>query len=305
MKCHNNSQWFTLLLILWVVWFLLILLTWIYKVVLLELEDTKDMSHFMKSRTASESWWEIAMLKLKAKWFGYHGEETYDTEWESIMLSKNPLEEADFNKNRDVYFGYEIDSKSAWVDPVPPESDGKYKYVGKIDPGEFHIIPLFYIEEGDVRWGTENPNLYIQERMEDGTLNWPKENIVWNIIGTIWWISGQWEFVWNTTVNLKTLNQTPDHVSGAQDNQGFVLDEIWVEQFLIDWRDTGDHYLTLYNVGDTVMEYELSTWDQKAFTKPITTVYTSAKIGDIKQNIQLEIDNSKYFDVLKYSIYDY
>jgi hypothetical protein len=163
---------------------------------------------------------------------------------------------------------------------------------------------LFYIEDTG-KWGTENPNLYVPESMEDGTLNWPEESIVWNIIWTDWWISGKWEFVWWTPANLKTLNETPDHVSGSEYNQGFVLVETTVEEFLIEWRDTGDHYLTLYNVGDRLMEYELSTWDNESFTKPVTTVYSSAKIGDMKQNIELEIDNSKYFDVLKYSIYDY
>jgi hypothetical protein len=56
------------------------------------------------------------------------------------MLSKFPLETDEFNQNRDVFFGYEIDSKASWV-------DDKYQYVGKIEPGEFHIIPLFYIED--------------------------------------------------------------------------------------------------------------------------------------------------------------
>lgn len=300
MKHNNNPQWFTLLLILWIVWFLLILLTGIYKVVLFELGDTKDMSHFMKSRTASESWWEIAMLKLKEKRFGYHGAESYDTEWESIMLSQEPLDPAKFNKNRDVYFGYEIDSKASKGD------DGEYRYEGNIAPGEFHIVPLFYIEDTWI-WRTANPDLNIPLELDETTPNWAPENLVWNIIGVIGWLSGQWEFrAWSTNANLKMLNDTPDHVSGAQNNQGFVIENVWIEDFLRNmWEESDDEYLTLFNVGDVAMKYILTTGDGESFTKPITTVYTSAKIGDIKQNIQLEIDNSKYFDVLKYSIYDY
>lgn len=250
------------------------------------------MSHFMKSRTASESWWEIAMLKLKDKWFGYHGKETYDTEWESIMLSKFPLETDEFNKNRDVYFGYEIDSKAD-------------NYAWTIEPGDFHIIPLFYIEDSWI-WRTANPDLNIPPRINDATPNWVEENIVWNIIWVIWWISWKWEFRWWTESNLKTLNETWDTTGDWGSNQWFTITTTTVETFLRDlWEPSDDEYLTLYNVGDVPMVYILTTWDGESFTKPVTKVYSSAKIGDIKQNIELEIDNSKYFDVLKYSIYDY
>jgi len=49
----------------------------------------------------------------------------------------------------------------------------------------------------------------------------------------------------------------------------------------------------------------IDTTDSNSFfTMPITTIKSTAKIGEMKQNIRLEIDNSQYFDVLKYSIYD-
>ena len=287
---HNpnpNPQWFTLLLILGVVWFLLILLTWIYKVVLFELHDTRDMSHFMKSRTASESWWEIAMLKLKENGFWYHADGIYDTNnisWESIILAEFPLDTSQFNPNRDVFLGYEIDSKSQ-------------NYSWKIQPWDFQIIPLFYTGDIGSVGNTKEPKFEI--------ITWTADDLVWNIIWTVWGVSWIWAFDGTTSVNLKELSDDTFSTWDWWSNKWFTLTNTTVTDFLNEWQLLDKNYLTIYNVGDSLIAYNVTTWDGESFTKPITTVYSSAKIGDIKQNIELEIDNSKYFDVLKYAIYDY
>ena len=239
------------------------------------------MSHFMKSRTASESGWEIAMLKLKENGFWYHGNETYDTAWESIMLSKFPLDTGEFRENRDVFFGYEIDSKS-----------DDYSWI--VEPWDFKIIPLFYLEDNGWGWKTNKPIFTVE--------SWTEDDLVWNMIWDVWWISGKWGFDWITWANLKTLNEVWDNTWNWLSNKWFSLENIIVENFLNLWEK---NYLTIYNVGSSNIDYRLITWDGENFTKPVTKVYSSAKIGDIKQNIELEIENSKYFDVLKYSIYDY
>jgi hypothetical protein len=72
-----------------------------------------------------------------------------------------------------------------------------------------------------------------------------------------------------------------------------------VEDFLLESEKS---YLTIFNKGNDPIEYRIDA--TKDFTKPITTIISQAKIGEIKQNIELEIENDKYFDVLRYSLFD-
>lgn len=281
-KYSWNTWWFTLLVILWVIWFLLILLTWIFKVVLLELKDTKNMDYYLKSRWASEAGEELALLRLKEEKFWYDGFQEYDPqkpEWQSIMLSANPSDKEKFLPTKDVFFGYDIDSKAE-----------EYSWVLKWW-WDFQVIPLFYIEEwwkGD----TKKPRLSIQL--------WNPNNFIWNIIWEEWWISGKWAFNFQSSAKLKELEGKK--CIGTQCTKGFTLTTIDVWDFL---KKSWSNYLTFLNLWTNDIKYTLETDDGESFTKPITTVYSSAKIWEIKQNIKLEIDNSQYFDVLKYSIYDY
>lgn len=280
MKNTHNTWWFTLLLILWVIGFLLVLLTGVFKIVLLELQDTKDMDYYIKAKSASEAGEEIAMLQLKKHGFWYDWEiDSTDKTGKSIILSWNPDDWSQFHQNKDVIFWYTIDSKTD-------------SYAWSIEASDFIVIPLFYKEDtetGDTMiGGTKQPILTINSSN--------KSDFAWNIIWEEWGISGTWEFNKDTSVKNKKISD-PDSLG----RQKFTLENTNVASFL---SESDTNYLTILNTWGTPISYSLTTNDRESFTKPVTTVYSSAKIGEIKQNIKLEIDNSKYFDVLKYSIYD-
>ena len=276
----NNTSWFTLLVILWVIWFLLILLTWIFKVVLLELADTKNMDFYFKAQSASEAWEEIAMLKLKEKKFWYDGEESYDQDGASVLLSRELNNSTrPYHENKDVFFGYDIDSKTT-------------TYTWELAPSKFHVIPLFHTDDstvdGSVKGNTKAPFLDVS--------SWNQENFVWNLIWETSGVSGTWSFdPYQTVVKEKVLS------AGDRHGKGFSLNTTFIHNFLMPYDK---NYLTVLNTGTVPMKYAVRTADGESFTKPITTIYSSAKIGEMKQNIKLEIDNSKYFDVLKYTIYN-
>lgn len=279
----KNQKWFTLLIILGVIGFLLVLLTGIFQIVLFELNDTKNMDYYIKAQSASEAWQEIAMLKLKEEWFGFdvkkwysqEGEEIYDKTGESIILSRDPsnTQGIEFHENKDVFFRYNIDSKTT-------------SYNGMIEPSGFHVIPLFYTDE---QWGgrTETPYLTVTAGIAD--------DFVWNILWDETWVSGIGSFDRNTDVKEKVL-------TSVNNQQNFRLRDTSVQSFLV--NNPEKNYLMILNTGTENIEYVMATDNGESFTKPITTVYSSAKIWEIKQNIKLEIDNSKYFDVLKYSLYN-
>ncbi len=286
----NNTSWFTLLVILGVIGFLLILLTGIFKVVALELKDTKNLDNYIKSRSAAEASEELALLKIKKEGFWFDKDLDYNPsgpQGQSLMLSWNPEDAWEYHPNKDVFFWYTIDSKET-------------EYEGTIRPWEFQVIPLF----------TKNTEWENLDRTESFilTINWANgEFLSWNIIGDEdkWGMSG-----------LSSIDSSDSFTSKVTDDTeyanrvSFRTQEQSIEDFL---SESSQSYLTLLNFIDTtslwnpeegIINYKLTTkWATDYFTKPVTTVIAQAKIWEIKQNIELEIDNSKYFDVLKYSIY--
>ena len=301
----KNPWWFTLLIILWVIWFLLVLLTGIFKVVTLELKDTRNLDYYLKSKWAAEGSQELALLKLKEEKFWYDGDVAYDPinprEDESLILAGNPNDKDKYHENKDVSLGYSIDSKAS-------------SYVWILEQWDFEVIPLFIKEDGQDKKATMRPNVSIldTEATDDGTLGAviSKNDFIWNIIWEIdWepvWISGKSVFNADTEVKIKKLAGWGAVWCDWQfcQESSFTINDISVADFL---DQSTDSYLTIFNKGSYNLEYTVSTDEPSGddeFTKPITIVTSQAKIWEIKQNIELTIDNAQYFDVLKYSLYD-
>jgi hypothetical protein len=230
------------------------------------------MDYYFKSKTAAEAAEEIALLKIKQEWFGFDTIEHRDGQGESTALFRDAGDPTSYHANKDTEFSYDIDSKTKF-------------YSWSIDPGGFQVIPLFYIDGDGSRWDTKSPDFVVNNSSIEA-------NILWNIIGEDWWISGKGSFSSVTGANNKSFDAH---------QRDFNLDPLNVWEFL---NLSDINYLTILNTSNTWALYTISTNDTESFTKPITTIYSTAKIWEIKRNIRLEIDNSQYFDVLKYSIYD-
>ena len=116
-------------------------------------------------------------------------------------------------------------------------------------------------------------------------------DLVWNIVWEASGISWTWAFEYNTTWSKRVL--TWDDLSFS--NQS-------IESFL---NDSDGNYLILFNAWNTVgINYNLQVLDiLEYFSKPKTEIIASGEIGWYKQNLRIALDNTKYLNILKYSIY--
>jgi hypothetical protein len=51
------------------------------------------------------------------------------------------------------------------------------------------------------------------------------------------------------------------------------------------------------------LSYTLEAWAGEFFSKPVSTIESSVTVWDFKQNISTKIDNTKFLQMLKYSVY--
>ncbi len=82
-------------------------------------------------------------------------------------------------------------------------------------------------------------------------------------------------------------------------NSEFNYEKTTINEFL--WS-SDSNYFHLVNTWDSEITYKIisSWWD---FTKPETTIISSAEVWGYKQNLSTELDNTEFLNVLKYSIY--
>ena len=280
----NNNKWYSIIISLLMVGFLLVLTTWIFDLVLREMYDNRGIWNYIKAFAWAESWQELALLKIKEKWYGIYDKIDHDIDtkiWsgttdESIVLSQNPRDISQFKKSNDVFISYDLRSK---VDD--------YKW--KLKPLWYDIIPLFY--EDDETWIIHKVSEIDNFSIDIGFL-WVPEDLVWNVISEESGIS------W-TTDNLSWFIKTVDtnnhlYYSDTADSiNNFLSTTISEKNYLILFNSNKDHDLS----------YSLKSDQTKPFTKPKTEIISSGQIWNYKQNLRTNINNTEYLNILKYSIY--
>lgn len=261
----NNKQWYSVIIAMLLIGFLLVLTVWVLNLVLKEMNDNRAMWDSMKAFAWAETGKELALLKIKEKWYGVD----YVTNVSSSNESKNILADAwDFKKNRDVEVSYNINL-------LPQRDDsGKYIYTQTLWAGEYSIIPLFYQYDWETIQNADSMNL---ENIND--------NIVWNLLsgnnGIAWlWTNTDWKWKqiensWNSSIITQTQME-----------------------FLNNHEDV---YLILHNTSTTPQEFILSSSDE--FSKPITHIISSGQVGEYRHNIKTKFDNTKFLNMLKYAIF--
>ena len=82
----------------------------------------------------------------------------------------------------------------------------------------------------------------------------------------------------------------------------FVYSEEEINNFI---SSSDSNYLVLLNSGNNWnIKYKLkamNSWEY--FSKPKTTIISSAEVWDYKQNISTNLNNTEFLNILKYSIY--
>ena len=261
---YNNKQGYSVIIAMLIIGFLLVLTTTVFNLVLRELRDTRGLWDSVKAFAWAEAAQELALLKIKEKWYGIDHKIEHTINTDSVILSNNPSDTAAFKKNKDVFISYDLG--------VATNS-----YSGSLLSQWYSIIPLF-VEEW---WNTvyaRSYNLIINSVEED--------NLVWNLLSWsggmsgIWWETNKWD--------LKTIESN---------GESKLVQEKRVSDFLND----SEHYLILFNSWNSNISFTLNSTDN--FSKPKTQIISSAQVGDYRHNLQTDYDNTKFLNMLKYSIF--
>ena len=267
MKNLNKKSWYTILISLLIIWLLLVLSTWILNMIMTEMKDNNGMWDNIKAYAWAESAQELALLKIKEKWYAYYDKIDHSINNRSIVLWKNSIDISKFNKWKEVFLSYDIWSKVS-------------AYTWTLQPLWYDIIPLFYIDDS---WEKKVNNIDLSR------ISWIDESLVWNIIwsdsGLSWnWFNNNWvKKVLNWFNELEYNTDSINNFINSSNNNYLVL---------FNWENTGN---IVYNLKSLV------NWEY--FSKPKSVILSSWEIGDYKQNLETTIDNTAFLNILKYSIY--
>jgi hypothetical protein len=264
---RNDKNWFSVLVSILIIAFLMVLTVWTFNIVLRELNDSKWAFDYLKASAAAEAAGELALLKIKEKWYWYYEKVDLDVNDYSIVLSKNPNDKSKFKKMTEPLIWYDLNSKVNTYD-------------GNLWVWEFDIIPLFYI---DKTWEHKALNLSLSVKAgSDAT------KLTWNILWKDFWISWIWDFTSSTNWKWRFKNWLWE----------YVVEEKSISNFL---TSSDSNYMILMNIDpNSNIEYNLS-WDY--FTLPRTNILATWKVGKYKQNLNIFLDNTKYLWRSRYSIY--
>jgi hypothetical protein len=244
--------------------FLLVLTTTVFNLVLRELRDTRGLWDSVKAFAWAEAAQELALLKIKEKWYGIDHKIQHTINADSVILSENPSDRSLFKKNKDVFISYDLG--------VATNS-----YSGSLLSQWYSIIPLF-VEELWYTVYTRSYNLIINSVEED--------NLVWNLLSSSGGISWTWaNIIWTR----KEYNETTETSS---------VDRQEISNFL---RNNDNSYLILFNSWNSDIEFTLTS--AQSFSKPKTQIISSAQVGDYRHNLQTDYDNTKFLNMLKYSVF--
>ncbi len=274
MKIKNNKDASIIVLSLILVWFLLVLSVWIMRVILAEANDTYWMKNSLKAFYWAESSLELALLKLKLKWFGYNTNLDKKTSWESAVLVKDITK---YKRNLDPLLSYKIDSIAETI-------------TWSIEAWNSQIFQLFY-RTGSTDFSNNSTKISVSDIELKVT---PEDKFVWSIISKNKSLNGTWGITWGKKWFWKYSEEVGE-------KREIVFFESWTTEFLA--NNTGA-YLKIQNFNSTgSINYKISwSWNQTKITWKYTTILASAKVGKYMQNIEMKIDNSEYLNIILYAL---
>jgi len=270
----KENSWFTMIMVVFLVWFMLMLTTWTFNLILTELNDNRWAWSYLNAFAWAEWAQELALLKIKEKWYWIDDDILNQSDSRSIVLSQNPTDNSKFNSARDALISYNLNTKVS-------------SYTWTIAPLSYSIIPLFYINT----WAINNIKWVSDITLTSTDIS---SDIVWNIVWTWAWISWTWVFDKNSNWFKKTVADV-----SWKTEQSFTTETI--STFLWSWWE---NYLIVLNSGSSTWTFTLkANWTDKDFTRPETDIISTAKVWIYKQNLTTKIDNTEFLNILKYSIF--
>lgn len=267
MKNYNKNWWYSLFIVLLIIWFLFFISVWVFNLILNDMKDNRALWDYYKAYAWAESAWELALLQIKKHWYWFYDKINHDINNRSIILANEKLDLSKFKKSNDIFFSYDIWSKVN-------------DYNWELYPLKYDIIPLFYIEEES--WSIIQYNI---SWLNISILEWDESKFSWNIIWENNWLTWIWN---NTNWTKKQLNFWK-----------FSFENQEINDFLT-WTET--NYLVVFNSWNSwLIKYNINSLEY--FSKPRTTISTSAQVSKYKQNLDIDLDNTEFINILKYSIF--
>lgn len=269
---YNGKWWYSVIIALLTVGFMLMISTTVYRLVLNEIYDTNWLTNYYKAYNWAEWAMELWLLDYKKNTYWYENSIIHSINSWSVLLSDNPTDYTQFKIKKDVFISYDLEAKSNIIS-------------NNILPGKYFIIPLFYTDNSWVIHKIEN-NLNL-------TVLWSNQSFLWwNIIWENAWISWKSNFDETSLWNKKTISWLGKF--------NFINETI--SNFL---STSNNNYLVLFNSDpNNNISFNLTTiWPNNYFSLDKVKIISSWEIGDYKQNLRLEIDNWRYLNLLRYSIF--
>ncbi len=267
-----NNKWYSIIISVVLIGFLLMLTTWVFSLVLKELKDNRWMWNSIKAFAWAEAAQELALLKIKEKWYGIDNKIDHWVSTGSIYLANDPLDVNNFNKNKDTFISYDLNvlaDKQAW----------KYTYQANLETKEYSIIPLFYEKDGETIINIENYELDISPESPD---------LVWNLIAWEEWI---W---WDGSDSINRSNWKWKKIITWGESR-------FIESSVDDFLPKNNAYLILFNSWNSDIIFTLKSLEK--FSKPKTNILSSAQVWNYKHNLETEFDNTKFLNMLKYAVF--
>ncbi|EKE28567.1 MAG: hypothetical protein ACD_3C00043G0006 [uncultured bacterium (gcode 4)] len=292
MKTNYNS-WFSSIVAILLTAFLVVVSAWVLSIVLQESRNTRLVYNSISTYAWAEWAQEYALLKIKnhEEWFQDSIVEGQDSD--SKLLAVNP---GSINKI-DQYIEYTMSTNSK-------------KYSSTIASWDFEIIPLFFDPGSPMQINSKHPSLtwaLVKSASLKLVWNW---NFVWNIIwnDASWqtfgmaWTWSNWVSIWGGYSVSSENGQIKKIVADSDmwwDIKKVTFSTMKIKDFIAMYNH---NYLILYNPTNSSFPYSIESLEW--FSTPKTSIIASSRIWNFKQNVLFEEDKNRYFEALKYSIFN-
>ncbi len=298
-RSTKNTSGFSILMAIWVIWVLLIIVTSLAMTYIREWKLSRFSYNEVLVQTATEWMFEYGMLKMANHRDGF----------QDIVTKVEP---------DGKLLGLSI-PRSSWLDSeynIVSSSTGK---IFSLSGSEHLIIPLFVSNENFITPGSKSK----YPTYHTGTTNTEWLNI--SGIGTLGWtivaMSGSESIAmnWNGNINLWSrwsirikyseclykldgtkIPCTPSGISNGDEEIQYVSDKIeTITNFLVTKKEP---YLIIYNSNSSVVSINITS--STPYSLPQSELTARALKWWSSQIFKFTQDKSKYYDALKYGIYN-
>lgn len=274
-----NKSWYSVIISVLLVWFLLIITTSVFHLVLKEFNDNKWLWDSIKAFAGAEASQELALLKIKDKWYGIDDKIEHTISTWSILLAEDISNTWSFKQNKETFISYDLNVLADFNTAI-----NEYEYSETLWANWYSIIPLFYEED----WGAWIDFLRDYELNIAG-IRW---ELVWNLIAGQEWIGN------NGAENLEYWNWKITRLNGDWELEAEHVNNQLINNFLSTRENA---YLILFNSWNDNIDITLTSLDK--FSKPKTTILSSAQVWKYRHNLETQYDNTQFLNMLKYAVF--